>query len=154
MEPYLETHPSCSESKGKRPPDPVLTAPQPPPPPTGLCTPRERLSPCFGISLRSSEGAWKSEKASWLYVFKFILFPLLITYIPFRVIGAILSQLCGREAVAGAVSPHQARRRRCGEQGGSSGQPGAFGVRTTYSGQQRVDRSLCCCSVGGDRVRD
>lgn len=34
------------------------------------------------------EEVWKSEKASWLYVLELILFHLLITYIPFKVIGA------------------------------------------------------------------
>lgn len=42
----------------------------------------------FNISVGSFEEECRLENSTWLSVFKFIPFHLLITYIPFKVVGA------------------------------------------------------------------
>lgn len=51
-------------------------------------TARMRFFLFLHISVGSFEEERGSQNASWLYVFKFIPFHLLITYIPFKVLGA------------------------------------------------------------------
>lgn len=81
VEPYLQPI-RAAQSLRRMPPDLVLTASPPSDYAHRLCKNDFFLSSVF------QEGVCRSKNATWLYVFKFILFHLLITYIPFEVVGA------------------------------------------------------------------
>lgn len=75
-------HPSCSESKKN-----ASGSRYGQPPPSDYAHRKNGFFLFLRISVGSFEEERRSENASWLYVFKFIPFHLLITYIPFKVAG-------------------------------------------------------------------